>query len=533
MDIRIHAEKNILQIVKCDSYEHKALKNYLNRHTKNYRFDQRYKMGIWDGKIPFYNADGLISLGLWKEVLKCCQDLGYSFNILNKDDFPLNRSITENSFKEWVSDFFKYHKDKNGNPFIPRDYQISAAYSVIRNRYCLVEVATSGGKSLIFSLFALFVLSKRPQSKILLIVPSISLVTQFYNDLLDYNYGFNEENLNPLKLEIEELMSDKPRKVAPGKNPNIYIGTYQSLVAYPKTWFKQFDAVGIDESHSSVSKSIQKIMKNCIPSAYYRFGMSGTFPDPDGAEILTIQSVTGPIIKEVKAHSLIDKGMITKVKIKVVHINHNVKEFYDKLLKIKKADGKTAYEIEKKYVQESEKRLKLIAKIATTAKSNTLVMFQNIEHGQAIYNIIKNKIETDKLDIILHYIDGSVKNNDRTLMKADMERLDKVRIGICSYGTFSTGISINAINNIVLADSYKSEQKVLQTIGRALRLHKDKDIAIIFDLVDRFYISEKEINGQLSFIKPNERTILQNHWYERKGMYEVEKYPIEQIYVNF
>ena len=533
MDIKIIPEQNILQVLKCDYNEHRALKNYLNRHTKNFRFDQRYKMGIWDGKIPYYNNDGIVPLGLWKEVLRCCQDLGYVFNIINKEEFPLNKKITEDEFNLWCDDFFKYHKNKNGEPFKPRDYQMSSAFSVIKNRYCLLEVATSGGKSLIFSLFALYLLSKRPKSKILLVVPSIGLVTQFYNDIIDYNYGFNQENKNPLTLEMEELMSDKPRKIAPGKNPNIYIGTYQSLTEYPKKWFTQFDAVVVDEMHLGKNKSIQKILKSCIPSAYYRFGMSGTFPDQDGAEILTIQSVTGPIIKEVKAHSLMAKGVITKVKIKALQINHNNKEFYDRILKIKKADGKTAYDIEKKFIQESEKRINLITKISTSAKNNVLILFTNIEHGEKIYEAISKKIRDEGTNQILHYIDGSIKNTNRTDIKNDMENTNIVRILVASYGTLSTGVSINAINNVILADSYKSEQKVLQSIGRALRLHKEKEYAIIFDLIDRYYITDEELNGRKSVIKQNEKTILFTHWYERQDMYEKEKYPVEKMYINF
>ncbi len=533
MDIKIIPEKGILQIVKCDYNEHRALKNYLNRHTKNFRFDQRYKMGIWDGKINYYTNEGIVPLGLWKEVLKCCQDLSYSFNVLNKEDFPLNKSIKEEDYNNWCLNFFKDHVNKKGEPFIPRDYQMASAFSVIKNRYCLLEVATSGGKSLIFSLFALFILSKRPQSKILLVVPSITLVTQFYDDIVDHNWGINKENKTPIKLDIEELMSDKPRRVAPGRDTNIFIGTYQSLSNYPKKWFTQFDAIVVDEAHMGKAKSILKIMKAGIPSAYYRFGMSGTFPDADGAEILTIQSVTGPIIKEVKAHSLMSKGVITQVKIKAIHINHNVKEFYEKLIRIKKADGKAAYEIEKKYTQEADKRINLITKIATNAKSNVLILFTNIDHGKRIYDNIAVKLELDKSNKILHYIDGGIKNSNRTDIKADMEETNNVRILVASYGTLSTGVSINAITNVILADSYKSEQKVLQSIGRALRLHKDKEMAIIFDLIDRFYISDEELNGKKSFIKPNERTILFNHWYERKEMYKTEQYPVEEIFVNF
>ena len=86
-------------------------------------------------------------------------------------------------------------------------------------------------------------------------------------------------------------------------------------------------------------------------------------------------------------------------------------------------------------------------------------------------------------------------------------------------GTLSTGVSINAIFNVVFVDSFKSEQIIIQSIGRALRLHSDKDKATVFDLVDVF--SSSNLNN-----------ILYRHYSERKKFYIKRKYPFKEIRIN-
>lgn len=87
------------------------------------------------------------------------------------------------------------------------------------------------------------------------------------------------------------------------------------------------------------------------------------------------------------------------------------------------------------------------------------------------------------------------------------------------YGTLSTGVSINAIFNVIFTDSFKSEQIIIQSIGRALRLHSDKDKAMIFDLVDVY--------------DPNNmNNILFRHYKEREKFYKKRKYPYKVIKIN-
>ncbi len=248
MKFKISENRSTFILKESTKEEYNQLKLYLNRYVKDYRFMPRYKLGVWDGKMDFFNQ-GYINLGLWYEIMRCCKEYGYKFNIENKERFPKNSTITIDEIKEFCNDFYKDHKIKNSDkPFFPYEHQIDAIFKILQWNYGLVEIATAGGKSLVFGTIVFYYLRKiNPNAKFLLIVPNINLVTQFYNEIMEYNLGFNKENKNPVNLKIEEIMSDHPRKNFGEEEPNISIGTYQSLEKRNKEWLSKFDVVCTDE----------------------------------------------------------------------------------------------------------------------------------------------------------------------------------------------------------------------------------------------------------------------------------------------
>ncbi len=524
MDFTYDSKNEQLIVAEATRTEYHQMKLWLTRNPHGYRWTPAYKAGFWDGKDTEFN-DGKINLGLWKECLKACQIIGVKFNIVNKEEFPINREITLESVTEFCKEFFKNHKrfDQEKNEwvsFVPYDHQIEVAFKILKNRYCLAEVATSGGKSLIISIVYFYTISKlTPDAKLLLIVPSISLVTQFFDDIIDYNIGKNKEydggNPNPLSLSIEEIMSEKPRKHSNTENPNICIGTYQSLINYPKEFFKQFHTVVCDESHKAKSKSLKTILKRTFGYAYNRFGVSGTFPPDESMEILYIQAVMGPKVSLVEAKTLVDKGIITPMEVKAIMLNHNDFHFNEKIQYIRKAGGgKEAYFIEREYIHLSEKRLNFISKILQKCENNTLVLFFTIEYGKKILEL-QNKIP----DKEFYYIDGEVKEKDRKIIKAKMEEKGGApKILIASYGTLSTGVSINNLFNCIFADSFKSESTIIQSIGRALRLFEGKAKATIFDLVDVF--------------ESDPKNIFYRQFLERSKFYTKREYPFKITKIN-
>jgi len=315
-------------------------------------------------------------------------------------------------------------------------------------------------------------------------------------------------------IRIEEIMSDKPRIFS--NNPNICIGTYQSLVNYPKDFFQQFHTVAVDECHTAKSKSLKDILNKTFGHAYNRYGVSGTFPTEETMEILYIQSVLGPVISNVAAKTLIEKGIITPMDIKVLMLNHNDKEFNDKVAYIKKSGGgKEAYLIEKEYIHLSDKRLDFMKKIVEKCNNNTLILFHTIEYGQRIVEKMTKEIP----DKEFYYIDGEISGKKREEIKKNMELNDgKVRILVASFGTLSTGVSIKNLFNVIFADSFKSEQIIIQSIGRILRLFSGKNTANVFDLVDIF---EKDPNN-----------IFYKQFLEREKFYVKRKYPYKLLKIN-
>ena len=338
MKFKLNADNSKLILTESTKGEYNQLKLYLTRYVNNYRFQKRFKLGIWDGKIDMFK-EGFIDFGLWQEVYQCCKKYNYPFIIENKDQFPLNKNITKDDLQKFVDDFYKDHKASDGTPFLPYEHQVDAIYQILKYQFGLVEIATAGGKSLVFGTLLFYYLKYvNPDAKFLLIVPSIGLVTQFYNDLNDYNYGFNSDNKNPMDIRIDEVMSDKPRKYRDDeKKPNIFIGTYQSLEKWPREWFRQFDVVATDEAHSAKAKTIISILTRTFGSAKIRFGMSGTYPSSSSIEILTIQSLMGPKLVNVSAKKLIEKGLISDVKIKAILLHHDNRKFAEGVFNIIKS----------------------------------------------------------------------------------------------------------------------------------------------------------------------------------------------------
>ncbi len=518
LKFQISADKSKLILKESTREEFNQLKSYLSPYVKGFRFMPRFKLTNWDGKFDFFNS-GNIDFGLWQECYNCCKEYGYPFNVINKEDFPRDDKIKKEDVEKFAKDFFDGYKNSKGEIFTPHPHQIDAAYRMLKHRYGTIEVATAGGKSLIFSLMCFYILSKRPSSKILLIVPSISLVTQFYDDFIDYNLGYNKEQKNPLKLKIQEIMSDKPRKVRDEEEPNIYIGTYQSLINWgtpelEPDFYKKFDVVCVDESHKAKANTLTTILKRTFGHTHYRVGMSGTYPLDGTSELMAIESVTGPKLISVKAKELMSKGLISNVKIKALILQYDEKEFAESVYTIKKhGGGKRAYDLEKEFAQNSEKRKIFIGKLVNKFKNNSLVLFHNIDYGTRLYEYMSSNI----IGKDFYYIDGQTSSEKREYIKKQMEMTDgNPKILVASFGTLSTGVSIKAITNMIFADSFKSAQIILQSIGRTLRLHSTKEKALIFDLVDQFHSSYK--------------TILYNHYVSRRNeLYIKEEYPFQEL----
>ena len=462
MELSLTENEQLLRIDDATEMELEQLNISLNKRIESWRFNPLVKKGLWDGYISYIKDDKWIPSGLWREVMAICKDYGYELK-LNGITVLFDTTINQEEFTEWALKFFEKSE------ITPRDYQIDAAYNILKFRKCLSELATSAGKTLISFLTVAYQLEKKKSEKILFIVPNVSLVVQASEDFLDYNYR------NAVDIKVQQIYSGQ--KIRAGRN--VVIGTYQSLVKKNKEYFEQFDAVIIDETHKAKSTSIKTILQKCV-NAKYRYGLSGTIPKAGTIDRLTLMAYTGPLITEVSANFLQNEGHIAKCKVKVIKMDYAPQSAKDAFREMSqnRYESKDVFKFEQNYIINSEGRLNFITNIISRVRGNSLVLFHRIEHGKKIY--AKLRQESDKT---IYYVDGGTDKDIREEYKKKMESNEEVVI-VASYGTFSTGISIKKIHNIFFTESFKSEVIIRQSIGRGLRQHKSKDSVNIIDFVD-------------------------------------------------
>lgn len=212
--MKFRYDKNTEEMVVSEAtrIEYHQIDLWLTRKIKGWRFHPAVKAGVWDGGKSYFN-NGRINLGLWKECLKACKEINVPFIVENKEDFPINRDVTLEKVRDFCKEFFKDHKVKTKEgewvTFFPYDHQIESAFKILKNRFSLIEVATSGGKTLIISIVYFYTLKEMcKDAKLLIIVPSINLVSQFYDEVLINYYGENNLEKHDYYIEVEKENGD-------------------------------------------------------------------------------------------------------------------------------------------------------------------------------------------------------------------------------------------------------------------------------------------------------------------------------------
>jgi superfamily II DNA or RNA helicase len=495
--LELSEDNKYLIVVEASDIEIEQLRICLTRKVNGWRFHPLVKQGHWDGNVSYFLKDRFIPAGLWREILDICKKFNYEIEIEGIRRL-FDNSIKMEEFEAWVKEYF------NGFNMEIRQYQIEAAYQILKNRLCVAELATSAGKTLISYIIVSYLLQKEKAQKILFIVPSVSLVTQGVSDFKSYT-RFVE---NPVKIKYQEIYSGQ----APKPEYNLVIGTYQSLSKKPKEYFEGFDAVIVDETHKVKAQSIKQILEKCTNSVY-RFGLSGTIPKPETLDRLTLMSYTGPLITEVSANYLASEGFVTKCRVQVIEMDYASEEVKMAFSSLSRTPNrKELYQMEQDFIVKNDERLNFIANIIGRSTKSSLVLFHRIEHGQKLYKLLREKFARP-----IYYVDGGTDAEIRDVYKDKMEKGENV-ILIASFGTFSTGISIKNIHNIFFTESFKSEVIVRQSIGRGLRLHKDKDLLTIIDFVDNF-----SYDGWDGY--------LYKHGKERQKIYKEQKfaYAVKQV----
>ena len=412
------------------------------------KFMPQYRNRYWDGKIRFFNINnGQIYVGLLDKITKFCEDHGYSYSFVDNEyygtPFEINEHISFEGVKDYMISISKY---------TPREYQIEGVYDALRhNRKLLISPTASGKSLMIYSIVRYYV--ERGENT-LIVVPTTSLVEQMYKDFADYGWDVGSF--------CHKIYAGKERET----DSQVIITTWQSIYKLPRNYFKRFSVVVGDEAHQFKSKSLISIMTK-LDHAKYRFGFTGTL---DGTQThkWVLEGLFGPSYKIIKTDELMKKGHLATLDINVLLLKHSPNKF-------------ETFEDEVQYIIGHEKRNRFICNLSLDLKGNTLILFARVEaHGQPLYEMINNK-KIDNRNVF--FIHGGVDTEDREKVRAITEKESNAII-VASYGTFSTGINIKNLHNIIFASPSKSRIRNLQSIGRVLRKGDKKVKATLYDIAD-------------------------------------------------
>jgi superfamily II DNA or RNA helicase len=457
--------------------------DFFSFYVPGFQYMPAFRKKFWDGKLHLANLQTRTLPGGLVGYLKTFADeRQYKLVIDEALLLTTNFSLLE---AQTFADSLKL-------PHVPRDYQIEAFAKSIRNKRLLVVSPTASGKSLIIYLIVRYLHLTHLRGVV--IVPTTSLVEQLFGDFKDY--GWDSDRY------VHRIYSGKEKYT----EHFLTISTWQSLHRQGPDYLKQFDFVIGDEAHQFKAKSLTDIMGN-LTKADVRIGTTGTL---DGAKVhkLVLEGHFGPVTQPVTTKELMTSGHLANLDIKCLVLKYP-KEICAQL-------RKSSYPEEYEAVVQHPGRAKFIRNLALSLKGNTLILFQLVKkHGKPLYEDIAALAATGRPVFFVH---GGVETEDRE----DIRKITEVSedaIVVASYGTFSTGINIKNLHNVIFAAPSKSKIRNLQSIGRGLRTTDSKTKATLFDVVDDLRIGKHQ-------------NFLLKHFTIRTQIYHDEKFPFQQYLIE-
>ena len=487
----IKKKNEVYTTINSEQHVYHELSDHFTFEVPGAKFMPQYRNKYWDGKIRLYDIrKNELYTGLIDRVISFCNRHGYTYEFEGNKFYGLPIEENEMISPEGVSDYIKsisVHK--------PRGYQIKGVYDALRNHRKLLISPTASGKSLmIYSITRYYV---ERGEKILIVVPTTSLVEQMYKDFMDYSWD--------VKQYCHRVYSGRDKNT----DLPVTITTWQSIYKLDKKYFENFETVIGDEAHLFKSKSLVSIMTKLL-DCKHRFGFTGTL---DGTQThkWVLEGLFGPSYKIIRTDELMKKGYLSKLNIKVLTLKHPARKF-------------NTYEDEIQYLITHTQRNNFIKNLALDQKGNTLILYTRVEsHGLPLFELINSCKEENRKCFFVH---GGVDTEDREEVRTITEKEDNAII-IASYGTFSTGINIRNLHNVIFASPNKSKIRNLQSIGRVLRKGDNKVKATLFDIADDItYGSSK--NYTLNHMM--ERVKIYN---EENFNYEMLTIPLKQCQINF
>ena len=464
-------------------------------YASGYNFMPAFKARKWDGKIRLFNTrNNTLYAGLFPHVCAFAQENGYDIEIDDSNGVPIATDTVDTDYLDALP------MSSRGDPISPREYQREAVEYALRHRRALLLSPTASGKSLIIYMIVRYVLY-HVQKPVLIVVPTTSLVRQMISDFEDY--ASEDSDFNP-SVDCHGIYQGQERDDVSGIP--VVVSTWQSIYQMPKKWFSQFGCVVGDEAHNFKAKSLTAIMGKMV-NTEYRIGTTGTL---DGSETnqLVLEGIFGPLKYVTTTRDLMDSGALAQLK---VHMH-----ILDYPSQIRRQIKGASYHEEIDFLVGDMSRNQWIVDLAASLDGNTLVLFQYVDkHGKPLFKQIREAIDPNRKAF---YVSGETDTDTREEIRQITEREGSAII-VASLGTFSTGINIRNIHNIVFASPSKSQIRILQSIGRGLRVSDDGRPTQVYDIADDLHIGEGYRNYTL------------NHASERIKIYARERfeYTINQV----
>ena len=531
MQVTITDDNKFLILRNLNNYELNSVREFFTKEPDN-SWVVKKKNPWFETETSFLNNFGMLPIGLWTELIR----YAYLKNVRLDFDPKINEILQDtkiefNTFKYYVDGLFEKAVDENGNSVEMRSYQLEGVFKLLKFRKACVEVTTSGGKTLMSYILFKFLRDVKQVKKTLYIVPNKNLAVQSYEKYDKYE-DWVQGSHNYLPAYLCGDMPKKQREKVP--NADVLFATYQSLANIKENeFFDKFDSVIVDECHHSRASTIKKILKRCHNTKYV-FGMTGTFPKEDSFDRFVIESFIGPLVFKLTAFELINvHKAATPIYVINTYLNY-ASESEKKMLyesrKMKDKDdvgaGMRLLEQEMMFVNKNYNRMKYICDLVSKSKQNTLVLFNEVKdskgYGRKIFEYLKEN--TDKT---VFYADGHTDAKTRDYYNKRMdedETCNTVIVG--SQGTYSEGIDIANIGIIILAESFKSENILRQSIGRGMRLG-NKEKVVMFDIIDDLRYGE---DGDKDWLRNN---YLWKQHLERTKAYKEHQFPVYEQHINF
>lgn len=486
MDIDVESIDEVRYYVKAEKGLKQELRDYFSFMVPGAQYMPMFKRRLWDGKIRLYDIlSSTLPRGLKTYLEKFCAERGYSLHVKE----------TQNSLCSTKEQLLRFYdslkvsvrkKDVRMHP-----HQQQAILHALNNHRSVIISPTGSGKSLIIYVLVRFLQTViGTDRKILILVPTVGLVNQMESDFFDYS---GQDKSWSCKKYIHKISAGEDKET----NKQIVISTWQSIYKLPKEWFDKFDAIFFDECHQAKAESINFIGQK-LSKAWFRIGTTGTLQQTQ-AHRLSIEGILGPAAQFINTKNLMNKGLLATLGIDCILLKYTEAE--KQLLK------KQKYVDEIKWIVTNEQRNEFIKELALRTKGNTLILFNYVEtHGKPLASLIEAAGSNRKV----YLIHGKTEAEAREYIRRVVDR-EKDAILVASFGTTSAGINIVNLDNIIFASPTKSVIRLLQSIGRGLRVSEKKKTLKVYDIVD-----------DLSW--KSHKNHVYRHFEERVKIYKKEKF---------